>query len=194
MLSPDAHQSKSLLDTMNRYSELFNYVSQAYFENDDIKPRNLYYWRVDYWYDNFYRELRDKFKDINSNFIQIVFGKVSKAYRKNRPSEAYKLSGATHYNKYLLSIKCISPLPFNIGTITISTLTGRQQLYFKFEEAERNDLLYIALNGKKYREYELLYQEEKFYMSTTIKEEPANLLIPILIPDDQYSHNSQLVF
>lgn len=169
VLVPEAYQIQLLLATIDRYSEMCNYISEIVFLRDDIKPINLFYWDTDPDFKNFYYQVQAFFRDINTNLITLALRKVAKAYKKKRPAECRKFSGVLDYSKYLLSIMYILPPPDNIGMLTIATLSGRQKMHFTFDDAQR-EALSIAFNGEKYREYELTYRENKFYLSTRIKE------------------------
>ena len=167
-LVPDAYQVQLLLENMNRYSELCNYISCIVNENKHVRPVNLYYWKADIHFENLYEEMRAKFPDINSNFIPIAFRRVGKAYKRSMPCNAHKFNGTVDYSKYLLSIKFILPPPQNMGVLNISTLAGREQMHFTFDDSCREGV-YAAFNRKEYCEYKLTYQGDTFFLSTNIK-------------------------
>jgi len=79
VLVPDTNHVQLLLDTMGRYFELCNYISQIVFDHGKSRPINLYYWKLTSEDDNFYRQVRREFPDINSNMITMAFRRVGKA-------------------------------------------------------------------------------------------------------------------
>ena len=190
-LAPEDYQVKMLTDTIDMYSELCDYISRIVYKRDCVSPANLFYWKVDNKGQYFYYTVCDEFPDINTNLIQIAFRKVAKAYRKkDRPSDAYKFRGVLDCSSYLVSIKFVLPKPHDIGMLTISTLAGRQRMHFIFDNTQRKELE-IAFNSKKYREYQLTYHEDKFYLSTIINDKPIIKRIqPEMKPEYQSSVDS----
>ncbi len=169
VLCPEEHQIQLLLETMQRYNELCNYVSEIVFEQKDVKPINLYYWFIDNKSRNFYHHLKQEFPDINANFITLAFRKVSKAYKKRRPAQPHNFEGAIDYSNYLISIKFVLPAPDEIGMLTISTLVGRQKMHFTFDISDR-ETLRLAFSRKKYREFQLTYRKEQFCLVGELNE------------------------
>lgn len=167
ILAPDYDQDKILLATMNRYNELCNFISRIIFNYDTTRPINLYYWKVDHNHKNLYYQVRHNFPDINSNMITLAFRMVAKEYTKNKPSEVLTFSGHVDYSTFMISLMFILPAPTNIGMISISTLAGRQKMHFIFDDDQR-ERLKILFSIKKYGEYKLFYQEEKFYLSRNV--------------------------
>lgn len=169
VLVPEVNQVQLLFDTMNRYCELCNYISQIVFDRDCSRPINLYYWQVDHNYKNLYHQVRHNFPDVNSNMVTMALRRVPKAYMKNRPSEPLRFSGAVDYSSYMISMTYLSPKPANFGLITISTPAGRQKMQIVFDDSQR-EKLQIAFNSKKYCEYKLSYQEGTFYLSRNLSD------------------------
>jgi hypothetical protein len=167
ILAPDDWQIQPLLDTIDMYSDVCNFVSDIVYKMDHRKPKDLYYWRVDDHHENFYGAVRSEFPDINTNFIPLAFRKVAKAYRKKRPSEAHKFNGVLNCSNYTITIKFILPSPDNIGLLTLSTLAGRTPMHFVFDDNQRKELS-VAFNRKRFREYEIIYQDDKFYLISDV--------------------------
>ena len=184
ILEPDINQCKMLWDTMNRYNEMCNYISLVVHEHESMKLRFLYYWEVENTNHKLYEVIRENFRDINSNYISLALNKVAKLYRKTRSKDAHKFAETFDCSSYLISIKHTLPQPSNIGMLTISTLLGRQTMHFTFDNTQRNELN-IILNSKKYREYEISYQADKYYLNTIIKDEPDSLPTHKLTPNNR---------
>jgi len=167
-LGPDANQSQQLLDTMTRYHELCNYISQLTVEQNYSRPIHLKDWRVDNSYDNLYHQVRGMFPDVNSNMITLAFRKVSQSYSKTKTiTEPLQFGGDVDFNSYMVSFLYVTPSPNNIGVISISTLAGLQNMRFELEDAQRK-YWDIALSFKKYCEYKLSNYEGIFYLSRNL--------------------------
>ena len=173
-IEPDFNQVQFLLDTIGMYTDLCNYLSLVVHKHDHLRPANLYYWDVDDNHQNLYHQVRSVFPNINANFITLAFRKVAKAYKNNSPKEAYKFNDTLDCSKYIISMKFILPSPNNIGMLTISTLAGRQQMHFIFDDTQRSELCRV-LNSKQYREYELIYRENTFYLIIDIKDDHVDI-------------------
>lgn len=167
ILVPYDHQDQKILDTIDMYSEMCNYISRMVYDREYKNPKNLYYWEVDHYHRNLYDLIRDEFPDMNTCLIPLAFRKVAKAYKKNWPGEAHKFSGVLDCSNGTVTIKFVMPSPNNIGFLTLSTLGGRQPMHFVFNDDQRKELS-VAFNRKRFREYELIYQDDQFTLITDV--------------------------
>ncbi len=182
ILAPDTYQVQLLLDTIERYTDMYNYISRIVHKQDHRKPRDLYYWKVTDRYKNFYDLVRHEFNDLNTNLIPLAFRKIAKAYKKKWPSEPHRISGILDCSNYTISIKFVLPPPQNIGMLTISTLAGRISLHFIFDDDQRKELG-VAFNRKKFRDYQLVYQDNQFTLITDVYDQKIRQKVPEPIPD-----------
>jgi len=167
-LGPDANQTQQLLNTMTRYHELCNYISQLSVEHDYSLPTHINYWKVDNIYGIPYHQVLGMFPDVSSNIITLAFRKVSQSYSKTKTiTKPLHFAGDVDFNSYMVSFLYITPLPTNIGVISISTLAGLQNMRFELEDAQRK-YWDIALSFKKYCEYKLSYHEGRFCLSRNL--------------------------
>lgn len=167
-LVPTANQTQQLLDTMTRYHELCNCISQVTVEHNHSQPINLNYWKVNNIYDTLYHQVVCKFPGTNNGMVMMAFRKVGQSYSKTKViTGPLQFSGDVDYNSYMVSIPYISPLPDNIGVIRISMLSGYHLMRFEFDHDQRKHLR-IALSFRKYCEYKLSYDEGKFCLSRNL--------------------------
>ena len=171
ILLPDASQSQLLINTIDRYCELCNYISKILHRlYSDIHINKDTLNQVEKS-----REFHDKvrinfFPDISTSMIELAFFKVTRAYKyKDTPLYAYSFSGIYDCNSYLVSIKSVMPAPNNMGVIIISTLTGTQMMNFTFDEEKRHELEYV-FDKSKLPDYELSYKKAEFYLNASVKE------------------------
>ena len=168
VLAPDESQVKILLDTFDRYSELCNYISLETYDDFLKKPQDRHYRQLcKPNYVSPYEDVRNKFPDIDVEFIPLAFGRVQKAYKAKRPDEAYRFSGILDCSNLIVSIKFALPRPDNIGMLTIMTLSGYQDIYFLFDKTQRR-YLSVAFNRSRFRAYQLVYQDDLFCLITDI--------------------------
>jgi len=187
-LAPADWQVQLLLETIDMHCKLCDYISCIVHKRDSRKPRNLYYWVVDGYHKNFYQAIRHEFPKINTNLIPLAFRKIAKAYKK-WPCEPYKFCGTLDCSNYTLSIKFVLPSPNNIGMLTISTLAGRLSMHFIFDDTQRKELS-VAFNKKRFREYELVYQDDQFHLITDVYDQKIKPTGPKPMPDCQSSNNT----
>ena len=166
ILAPADWQVQLVLDTLEMYSDMCNYISRVVHKRDCRKPKSLYYWVVDH-HQNFYKTVRHEFPDINTNLIPLAFRKIAKAYKKKRPDEPLKFQDTLDCSNYTISIKFVLPSPNNIGMLTISTLAGRLAMHFIFDDAQRKELN-VAFNHKRFRDYQLIFQNNQFNLITDV--------------------------
>lgn len=167
ILVPDERQRQIIFNTMERYSEMCNYISRIVFEREVKNPRNLYYWVIDNYDQNFYDNIRYHFRDMNTCLIPLALRKVAKAYKNNWPIEAHQFSDILDCSNGTVTIKHVMPSPNNIGFLTISMLGGRQAMHFVFDDNQRRELS-VAFNRKKFRDYELTFQDNQFCLITDV--------------------------
>ena len=167
-LLPEVNQVQLLIDTIDMYSNFCNYISGILHNLYSAKPMNKHYIKLVETSRDLHNAAHREFPAINHHLIPLAFRKVTKAYKyKDTPKDAYVFNGILDCSSYLISIKPVIQQPDNIGMLTISTLSGPQEMRFTFDGAKREELSNV-FNRMTYREYLLAYKANKFHLSTTI--------------------------
>ena len=180
ILQPEPEQIKILIDTIDMYSDLCNFISNRLFKVYTTEPINKHYLNLLERSDDLHKIVHGKFPNIDFHMIQLAFNKVTKYYKyRDTPSDAYVFGGELDYNSYLLIIEPDFTQPNNIGRLTIKTFSGPQKMNFLFNGAKREKLSEV-FRGRMipYREYILSYNNDKFYLSTIFKEEMPIIIKP----------------
>ena len=172
VLVPDANHVQLLKDTMKKYFEICNNISQRIFEYNNSHPFHDYYWESTSKDSNSFQQVRREFPDINTNMITMAFRRVGKAYKKKKPTKVLKFSGAADYNSFMIMPTSILKAPHTIGIITISTLAGYVKMHIEFEESQREKVYILfslkRLGMKAKDDYKLTYHKGKFYLARTL--------------------------
>ena len=171
ILLPEDSQVQLLIDTIDRYCVLCNYISKILFRLYTDKPINKFYINLVSSNRDLQIKVHHLFPDININFIKLALKRVSKYYKyREMPSEAYVYSNILDCNSHLISISKVIQPKSNLRVITIHTLLGPQEVRFTFNDASKEDIDQIS-GRLPYREYTLTYKKNKFYLSTIINNE-----------------------
>ena len=160
-----------LIDTIDRYCELCNYISKIVHKLYLAKPINNDHVKLVGKNRELHDRVHRKYPDINANLIPLAFRKVTRAYKyKKTPEDAYSFSGILDCSRWMVSIKFVMQSPNNIGMLTIFTSAVPQRMHFTFDNAKREEFSNV-FNKVAYREYLLTYKDNKFYLSGSIKED-----------------------
>lgn len=147
LTTPEQHQSLKL--TLKVFNDTCNYISQRAFETKTFNNYNLHYL--------VYKEARNKFPKLSSQFIVRSIAKVSNSYiaERKRPHKFKKYS-AVVYDQRLLSFKRLS-------IASINSVDGRLKIPFIIGQ-------YNSLEGKSIKgQADLTFENNKFYLNIVIE-------------------------
>lgn len=149
-LAPNQKQRDILLQTIEKYNEACNFVSQIAFENKTasvVKIHHLCYY-----------EIRQKF-NLSSQMAVRVVGKVADAYKVDRVKKHnlvkphnFNKHGAVIYDQRVVSWK-------GLEKVSILTLQGRQIIPMILGQYQQSKLVYPRRG-----QIDLLYQNGNFYL------------------------------
>jgi hypothetical protein len=183
MLLPEAGQVQVLIDTIDMYNGLCNRISEILYRLYTAQPINKYRLEIVEKNNDIHHAVHLEFPYINAKLIPLAFRKVTRYYKyRDTPKNAYVFSGILDCNSYLISIKSNFKQPNNIGVLTINTLAGLQEIKFTFNDAKREELA-KGFSRMGYGEYILSYKNDKFYLSTIIKEDQIKPTITNIMQD-----------
>jgi len=129
-LTPTKEQAKSLLETMERFNDACNWISQKSFEAGtphQVKLHHLVYF-----------EARKQFPVLTSQMVIRAIAKVSDSYRTEKKMlHSFKKHSAMEYDKRLLSFKSLSHASLSTihGRITVPLVFGH------YAPLDRNKML-----------------------------------------------------
>lgn len=141
-LETSEEDKKRLLETMKKYNEACNYVSEIAFDNSIVSKYKLHH--------EVYYKTRAKF-GLTSEFVIRIIGKVADSYKTDKTSKhIFRELGAIQYDQRNSKI--------GIDRVSIMTLNGRIKLRTRIGE-------YQQLWFKRVRnQCELVYKNKEFYL------------------------------
>ena len=155
-LSPAPAQYSALLQTMERFNEACNYISQLAFEHHTSSQVKLHHLA--------YRYLREHY-GLSAQMAVRVVGKVVECYRRNKSRlHTFKPHSAMVYDHRILSWK-------GLDKVSILTLEGRQVIPTRigvYQEARINRIV---------KQCDLILRNNTFYLAVTVDAPEAD-------PDD----------
>ncbi|TGC09639.1 transposase, partial [Methanolobus halotolerans] len=156
-LYPDQYQHRSLLETMERFNEACNYISNIAWTNHTFGKVAIH--KVAYY------EIRDKF-NLSSQMVVRAVGKVAESYKIDKTCQhGFKKHGAVVYDQRILTFK-------STDEISILTLGGRERITIKYGE-------YRQLNMQRVRgQADLIYHNNIFYLMVVVDVPDANPIDP----------------
>lgn len=142
-------QKQKLLQTMMRFNDACNYVSQIAFERkicNKIKLQKLVYY-----------DIRERF-ELSSNIALFVIHKVVDSYKRNKKDcHIFRSLGAMTYGFHTVSY-----LP-KTNQLSILTLDGRIKVGMQYGNYRQIDTKTMF-----YNQADLLYQKDTFYLMLTL--------------------------
>lgn len=146
-LAPSEEQHKALLETMERFNEACNYISQLAFEKYTASQVKLHHLA--------YRYLREHY-GLSAQMAVRCVGKVVEIYRKDKSRLRYfKLRGAMVYDDHILSFK-------GLDKVSILTLSGRQIIPIRMGEYQESRINRVV------KQCDLLLRKNIFYLALTV--------------------------
>jgi len=155
-LATDPKQYQSLLETMERFNEACNYISQLAFENHTASQVKLHHLA--------YRYLREHY-GLSAQMAVRVVGKVVEQYRRDKSRlHGFKPYSAMVYDSRILAFK-------GLDKISILTLRGRLIIPIRIGEYQ------VARMNTVVKETDLILSNGIFYLATVVD-------APEATPDD----------
>jgi IS605 OrfB family transposase len=152
--NPEQHQI--LLETMERFNEACNYISQLAFENHTASQVKLHHLA--------YRYLREHY-GLSAQMAVRVVGKVVEQYRRDKSKlHNFKTHSAMVFDQRILSFK-------GLDKISILTLMGRQLIPIRIGAYQK-----VRMN-RMVRQSDLILRNNIFYLAITVDAPEAS-------PDD----------
>ena len=148
-LLPTTDQHQFLKKTMEVFNSVCNYISERAFETKVFNKYNLHYL--------VYRESREKYPELSSQFIVRAIAKVSDSYIVERKTlHKFKKHSAVVYDQRLLSFKGLS-------IASINSVNGRMKVPFLVGQ-------YRSFNDKSIKgQVDLTFENNKFYLNIVIE-------------------------
>ena len=142
-------QHQSLKKTMEVFNATCNHISQRTFETKTFNQVKLHHL--------IYREARDKFPELSSQFIIRAIAKVSDSYvAEKKRLHKFKKYSAVVYDQRLLSFKRLS-------IASINSVNGRLKVPFIIGQ-------YRSLEGKSIKgQADLTFENNKFFLNIVIE-------------------------
>lgn len=142
-------QYQSLKKTMEVFNNTCNYISQRAFKTKTFNQIKLHHLT--------YREARDKFPELSSQFIVRAIAKVSDSYvAEKKRFHKFKKYSAVVYDQRLLSFKRLS-------IASINSVNGRLKIPFIIGQ-------YRSLEGKSIKgQADLTFKNNKFFLNIVIE-------------------------
>lgn len=155
-LAPSEEQHKLLLETMERFNEACNYVSQVAFERYTFGQMRLHHLA--------YRYLREHY-GLSAQMAVRCVGKVVEVYRRDKTClHSFKPHSAMVYDQRILSWK-------GLDKVSVLALQGRQIISIRIGEYQK------ARISRLVKQTDLLLCKGIFYLALTID-------APEATPDD----------
>jgi IS605 OrfB family transposase len=146
-LATTPEQHEMLLQTMERFNEACNYISQLAFENHTSSQVKLHHLA--------YRYLREHY-DLSAQMAVRVVGKVVEQYRRDKSRlHVFKPHSAMVYDQRILSFK-------GLDKVSALTLKGRQIIPVRigsYQEVRMNRIV---------RQTDLILRNNIFYLAITV--------------------------
>ena len=148
-LLTNQEQYQSLKETMEAFNDACNYISQKAFQFKTFNQVKLHHL--------VYREARDKFPSLSSQFIVRAIAKVSDSYiTEKKALHKFKKYSAVVYDQRLLSFKRLS-------ITSINSVNGRLKIPFIIGR-------YRNLEGKAIKgQADLILKDNKFFLNIVIE-------------------------
>ena len=140
-------QKASLLKTMERFNSACNYIAEVAYANKVANRSRLH--RLVYY------DVRERFR-LSAAMTVRAINKVCETYKRDKSIQPYfRPHGAIVYNRLMLSRE---------GTeyVSLLTLRGRSLVRFRAGKAQ------AALLSRPWREVDLLYRDNTFYLSICV--------------------------
>jgi len=142
-------QKDMLLETMIRFNEACDYVSQIAFKQKTFNKYKLHYL--------VYYNIRERF-NLSAQFSERVIAKVADSYKKDKKILCkFKSLGAIIYDHHTVSYLK------KINLVSILTLKGRTKVGIQYGDNRQFDL-----KTTLYKQSDLIYQNNEFYLMLTI--------------------------
>ena len=142
-LITNQEQHDNLLETMQRFNEACNYISDFAFENNIFSKITLQKY--------LYYEIREKY-GLSAQMVVRALGKVAESYKVDKKTlHEFDLHGAVVYDERILTVK-------KADMISILTLKGRIEVGIKYGEYRKLD--YKRVRGQA----DLIYKNGTFYL------------------------------
>ena len=155
-LATDLEQYQSLLETMERFNEACNYISQLAFENHTASQVKLHHLA--------YRYLREHY-GLSAQMAVRVVGKVVEQYRRDKTRlHVFKPHSAMVYDSRILAFK-------GLDKISILTLSGRLIIPIRIGEYQSARINTVV------KETDLILRNGIFYLAVVVDAPEAS-------PDD----------
>jgi len=157
-LAPSEKQHQSLLETMKRFNEACNYISNLAFEKYTASQVKLHHLA--------YRYLREHY-GLSAQMAVRVVGKVVEIYRRDKSRlHHFKLHSAMVYDQRILSFK-------GLDKVSILTLQGRQLIPIRIGEYQE-----VRIN-RIVKQCDLLLRKGVFYLALTVDAPEATPYDPV---------------
>jgi len=155
-LATNPKQYQSLLETMERFNEACNYISQLAFENHTASQVKLHH--LAYYY------LREHY-GLSAQMAVRVVGKVVEQYRRDKSKlHSFKSTSAMVYDSRILSFK-------GLDKVSILALRGRLIIPIRIGEYQATKINTVV------KETDLILRNGIFYLATVVD-------APEATPDD----------
>ena len=146
-LATSPEQFNILLETMERFNEACNYISQLAFENHTSSQVKLHHLA--------YRYLREHY-GLSSQMAVRCVGKVVEPYRKDKSKMCvFNSHSAMVYDSRILAFK-------GLDKISIMTLHGREIIPIRFGEYQKARINRIV------KQSDLILRNDVFYLAVTV--------------------------
>ena len=146
-LSPNPEQYQSLLETMERFNEACNYISQLAFENHTASRVRLHHLA--------YRYLREHY-GLSAQMAVRVVGKVVEQYRRDKTRlHVFKPHSAMVYDSHILAFK-------GLDKVSILTLSGRLIIPTRIGEYQTARINTVV------KETDLILRNGIFYLAVVV--------------------------
>lgn len=146
-LAPSQEQFNALLETMERFNEACNYLSELAFSHYTAGQVKLHHLA--------YRYLREHY-GLSAQMAVRAIGKVAETYRKDKSKlVAFKPHSAMVYDQRILSFKGLSK-------VSILTLKGRQIIPIRIGEYQGARITRVV------RQTDLILRKGVFYLAVTL--------------------------
>jgi len=157
-LAPTKEQYDSLLETMERFNEACNYISNLAFEQYTASQVKLHHLA--------YRYLREHF-GLSAQMAVRVVGKVVEVYRRDKSRlHHFKPHSAMVYDNRILSFK-------GLDKVSILTLQGRQLIPIRIGEYQE-----VRIN-RIVKQCDILLRKGIFYLALTVDAPEATPYDPV---------------
>ncbi len=146
-LATSPEQYQSLLETMQRFNEACNYISQLTFENHTGSQVKLHHLA--------YRYLREHY-GLSAQMAVRVVGKVAEQYRRDKSKlHSFKPTSAMVYDSRILAFK-------EMDKVSILTLKGRTIIPIRIGEYQAARINTVV------KETDLILRNGVFYLATIV--------------------------